>query len=265
MLPSKKKIKEQPRFFALVGPNMSRNEEMKASKKTLLVFGITILLLASGFLLLFFKPVTNPSQPTVKPVRIACVGDSITEWSGYTDDLGTLLGTNYTVGNFGSSGSTVSLKSVKPYMNQTAFQKAKMFQPDIVIIMLGTNDASSTVYPYLDSDDEDYKQLISEFQALQSSPDVWIVKPPPIFINTTGPPNNTNLVQGVIPSIEQVADDLNLPTINVYAGLANHSEYFPDGLHPDSAGAKIIANQVYEAITTTDGSDLGPSDFVFLG
>jgi lysophospholipase L1-like esterase len=235
---------------------------MKAAKMTLLGIGIAILMVSSGLIMLF-NPRENWFRP-VKPLRVACVGDSITEGSGYPGNLRMLLGTNYTVGNFGVSGSTVSLKSGKPYMNQTAFQKAKAFQPDIVVIMLGTNDASSPTYQYLDSSDEDYKQLIGEFQALSSSPEVWLVKPPPIFNNGPGP-NNTNLVQGVIPTIERVAYDLNLSTIDVYAGLANHSEYFPDGVHPDSEGAKVIADQVYEAITFTDSDNLGASDIVFLG
>jgi lysophospholipase L1-like esterase len=235
---------------------------MKAAKMTFLGIGIAILMVSSGLIMLF-NPRENWFRP-VKPLRVACVGDSITEGSGYPVNLRMLLGTNYTVGNFGVSGSTVSLKSGKPYMNQTAFQRAKTFQPDIVIIMLGTNDASSTVYQYLESTDDDYKQLIAEFQALPGYQEVWLVKPPPIFNNGPGP-NNTNLVEGVIPTIERVADDLNLSTIDVYAGLANHSEYFPDGVHPDSEGAKVIADQVYEAITFTDSDNLGASDIVFLG
>jgi lysophospholipase L1-like esterase len=175
-----------------------------------------------------------------------------------------LLGTNYTVGNFGVSGSTVSLKSGKPYMNQTAFQKAKAFQPDIVIIMLGTNDASSAAYQYLESTDDDYKQLIAEFQALPGSQEVWLVEPPPIFNSGPGP-NNTNLVQDVIPTIQQVANDLNLSTIDVYTGLANHSEFFPDGVHPDSEGAEVIATDVYEAITFANSNSFDASDIIYLG
>lgn len=75
------------------------------------------------------------------PIRVACVGDSITQGSGYPAKLQVLLGTNYSVGNFGVSGSTVTLNSTKPYMNQTAFEKAQQFQPKVVVIMLGTNDA----------------------------------------------------------------------------------------------------------------------------
>ena len=243
---------------------MGNNEKkMKTAKTAFLGIGIAILMVSSGLIVLSSKSGGNWFRP-VKPLRVACVGDSITEGSGYPDNLRMLLGPNYTVGNFGVSGSTVSLKSDKPYMNQTAFQKAKAFQPDIVVIMLGTNDASSPTYQYLESTDDDYKQLIAEFQALPGNQEIWLVKPPPIFNSGPGP-NNTNLMQGVIPTIQQVADDLNLSTIDVYTGLATHSEFFPDGVHPDSEGAKVIATDVYEAITFAVGIGFDASDIVYLG
>jgi lysophospholipase L1-like esterase len=240
----------------------NHEKKKKTAKMTFLGIGITILLVSSGLIVLSSRSGGN-FRP-VKALRVACVGDSITEGSGYPATLRMLLGTNYTVGNFGVSGSTVSLKSGKPYMNQTAFQKAKAFQPDIVIIMLGTNDASSAAYQYLESTDDDYKQLIAEFQALPGNQEVWLVKPPPIFNSGPGP-NGTNLVQGVIPTIRQVATDLNLSTIDVYTAMANYPEYFPDGVHPDNEGAKVIATNVYEAITFADDIPFGASDIVFLG
>ena len=81
------------------------------------------------------------------PIRVACVGNSITE-EFYPDDLWMLLGANYTVGNFGVGGASVSLDSEKPYMNESAFQDAKEFQPNIVIIMLGTKDACPDLHPF---------------------------------------------------------------------------------------------------------------------
>ena len=243
---------------------MGNNEKkMKIAKMAFLGIGIAILMVSAGLIALSPKSGGNLFHQ-VKPLRVACIGDSITEGSGYPNNLRMLLGTNYTVGNFGVSGSTVSLKSGKPYMNQTAFQKAKAFQPDIIIIMLGTNDASSAAYQYLESTDDDYKQLIAEFQALPGNQEVWLVKPPPIFNSGPGP-NNTNLMQGVIPTIQQVADDLNLSTIDAYTGLATHSEFFPDGVHPDSEGAKFIATDVYEAITFAEGISFDASDIVYLG
>lgn len=120
-------------------------------------------------------------------VRVACVGDSITESSEYPSDLWMMLGAGYVGGNFGAGGSAVSLKFEKPYMNQTAFQKATEFQPDIVVIMLGTNDAIPAAYEHIDDFVGDYEKLIAAFQTLASKPRILLVKPPPIFSDSLGP------------------------------------------------------------------------------
>ena len=72
------------------------------------------------------------------------------------------------------------------------------------------------------------------------------MKPPPIFDDSLGP-KSENLVQGIMPRIDQIAHDLNLPTINIYPLLIDHPDYFWDGVHPDWQGAKIIADAVYQA------------------
>ncbi len=218
----------------------------RSKRKVLSVLVIVIILFSVAvlFLLDFENMFANPTA-----TRVACIGDSITEGFGYPSELGKLLGANYSVRNFGVGGSTVLLSSNKPYMNQTAMARAKEFQPNIVVIMLGTNDASPAYYGQIENFVFDYKALIDSFQNLPSKPKVWLVLPPPIF--NTGPgPNGTNLVQGIIPRIQQVANELSLPVANVYAALANHPEDFlSDGVHPNGNGVKIITNEVFKAIS----------------
>jgi acyl-CoA thioesterase-1 len=181
-------------------------------------------------------------------IRVACVGDSITGGTEYPADLWMLLGSaNYTVGNFGVGGSTAALDSLNPYINNSAFQETKEFQPNIVIIMLGTNDANPLIRPNNGSFVNDYVKLVEEFQALSSKPKIYLVKPPPIFsIGTT--PSAEYFRDNVIPTIEQVANQTNLPIIDLYSALVNYSEFFRDGVHPDEKGAILIANEIYKAI-----------------
>lgn len=189
-------------------------------------------------------------QTTLNKIRVACLGDSITaatEFSDYPTILQSMLGSNYTVGNFGVVAATVLSDTDKPYISQTAFQDARQFQPNIVIVMLGTNDAHDTNYPSIDKFKADYEKIIDETLAFTSNPRIFLVKPPPIFANEFGH-DNTNLVEGVIPRIEQIAHERGLPTIDVYNALVNHPEYFADGLHPNQDGARILASEIYKAI-----------------
>ncbi len=131
---------------------------------------------------------------------------------------------------------------------QSEFERAKHFQPNIVIIMLGTNDANAIITPNNGSFVSSYVKLVEEFQALSSQPKIWIVKPPPVFSNGTTP--SAELLNNyILPSIEQVALQTNSPIIDVYSAVSNSSQFFPDGVHPDPDGSQLIANEIYRAIT----------------
>ena len=214
-------------------------------KKSVIAALFLVVALSSIFMVSHLSiPVSSVSP--FSPIRVACVGDSITEGTYYPSYLRDLLGVNYTVGNFGAGGSTVLFSSDKPYIYRSAFQKALAFHAAIVVIILGTNDANPKYYGQIDNFIRDYKTLINKFQV--ERPQIYLVKPPPIFDDGMGP-NSANLVEGVIPRIEQVADDLDLPIIDVYTLLLNHPEYFWDGVHPGIEGAQIIATAVYEALS----------------
>ena len=197
----------------------------------------------------------SPAMPLNEPIRVACVGDSITQGSGYPAKLQLLLGKNYLVGNFGVAGTTVSLDSSSPYMNETAFQKAEEFNPKFVVIMLGTNDARTDVNESSESFEEDYSQLVSSFQNLSSNPQIFLVDSPPIFTDNPNY-NGTYLANHVIPQIDVVASNLNLPTVDVYSAFGNHADYFMDGVHPNPEGASLIASEVDNAIIGQENPNL---------
>ena len=219
---------------------------MQKSKSRLLLAGAAVFIITFSLVALFFGYTIIQKVPG-SPIRIACIGDSITEISNYPEDLQAMLGSNYVVGNFGVSGSTVLLGTNRPYMAQTRFLDAKKFSPDIVIILLGTNDAKESFFGSIENFSSQYKLLITQFQLLPSKPAIWLAYPPPVYPNEIGV-NNQNIFEGVIPRIAQVADELGLPTIDVYTALTGHAEYFIDGVHPNHDGAYLIASTVYYAI-----------------
>lgn len=183
-------------------------------------------------------------------IRVACVGDSITGGTSYPDDLWLMLGSQYVLGKFGVNGATIYLKSDNPWIFTSAFKVAKQFEPQIVIIMLGTNDAN----PALNQSNADFIQtyswLVTQFRGLASKPTVWIVKPPPILSNNAGL-DGAFFAQNIIPDIEQVANATGAPVIDIYSAMIGHSAYFPDGVHPGNDGSEAMANVTYTAITST--------------
>ena len=212
-----------------------------------LTVGMALLILLASLTAVSYAGQTG----TKNTIHVACVGDSITADTGYPEYLGTKLGANYTIGDFGVGRTTVSLDFNKPYMNQMACQNALRFSPDIVVIMLGTNDA------YLSSQQrsnftDDYKTLIEQFQELSSEPEIFIAVPPPVFNNTLGL-NATVVDDTVIPLVMQTASDVGLQTIDVHTPLINHPEDFKDGVHPNSEGAQIVATTVFDSITEDSG------------
>jgi len=215
---------------------------MNKKNSRLFVIGSAILLAASGIIAFF---ILAPSSA----IRVACVGDSLTQSTEYPYDLWMLLGTSeYTVRNYGAGATTVTLDSETPYMNTNVFQSALDFQPDIVIIMLGTNDAQPSLHKFNSSFVGDYVKIVAAFQGLSSDPEIWVVLPPPVFSDQDGKMDPEYFKLTIIPSIEQAAKENDLPIIDVYSALAVYPNYFPDGVHANSEAAELIANEVYKAI-----------------
>ena len=195
---------------------------MKKKNLVLLTIALVILIALSVIVAYFFWGKENQNLP--KTIRVACVGDSLTQSTEYPYDLWIQLGTkSYTVRNFGAGSTTVTLNSETPYMPLD-------FQPDIVIIMLGTNDAQPNLHRYNTSFVDDYVKLITAFEGLSSKPKTWVVSPPPIFSNQSGKMDPEYFTQTIIPAIKQAANT-NSPTIDVYSALAICPDYFPDGVH----------------------------------
>lgn len=215
---------------------------MDGSKKRLFAIVLIVILVTSILTMWFLLSSFDSGK-----IRVACVGDSITEDYVYPE-LRDLFGSNYSVGNFGVGLASVNLQSQKPYINQTVFTQAKAFSPNIVIIMLGTNDAITSYQELTNNFAENYKTLISAFQNLSTKPALYLVAPPPIFDDNLGP-NGTILSQEIVPQIRQIANETGLVLIDVYSELTGSRDYFrQDGVHPNEAGSKIIANLIFNSI-----------------
>jgi len=205
---------------------------------------LSLFLLAASFI-----------QAAVSPVRVACVGNSITYGAGIKDRakdsypavLGRLLGDQFQVKNFGFSARTLLNKGDHPYMKEKMFQDALAFQPDIVIIKMGTNDTKPGNWQYQSEFKQDLITMVSSFQALTSHPRVYLCYPATAYTVQWGI-NDSIIVHGVIPYINEVAREKNLSIIDLHQATAGMPENFPDKIHPNPAGARVMATVVCQAI-----------------
>lgn len=133
--------------------------------------------------------------PTDRVIKVACVGDSITHGTSdesrthpsYPAYLQDILGNGYEVGNFGLGGTTLmsafdengNATIDAAYMSCEWFDKSKDFAPDVVIIMLGTNDSGAYAYKRFDEHfEKDYQTLINAYKALPSNPKIVVATSP---------------------------------------------------------------------------------------
>jgi lysophospholipase L1-like esterase len=190
-------------------------------------------------------------------VRVACVGDSITFSTGvedrgrdsYPSALQRLLSNSYHVQNFGVNGATVGRESDQPYVRESAFQQAKDFQPNVVVILLGANDTKLQNWAHIETFVTDYRALIAEFAELGSRPRIYLCVPVPAFAD--GESVNRQRLRELRPKIERLGTDLNLPVIDLYTELSARPDLFPDGVHPNAEGAGRIADLVHRSLTAT--------------
>jgi acyl-CoA thioesterase-1 len=71
--------------------------------------------------------------------------------------------------------------------------------------------------------------------------------PVPVYKTLSG--INEESVSGeIIPAIKKVAAEKKLPLIDLHKALSDQPLLFPDGVHPNAAGAKLIAATVHASI-----------------
>lgn len=228
-------------------------------------FAASLLGLSAAVVLGAVGPVRSPTdrnapvrgEDYAAPIRVACIGDSITFGAGtrlvplesYPAQLQRMLDpARWRVRNFGVSGSTLMNTGDRPYQQQRAFQEALAFQPDIVIIMLGTNDTKPQNWPHKAQFTADYRDLVGKFKARAQPPRIFVC--PPIIVAGEGNWGiNEPAVQEQRPLIEAVAREEQAGVIDMHATLIGHEALIPDRVHPNTEGAHLLARTVYRALT----------------
>lgn len=204
---------------------------------------------------------TQLQAPAAGAVRVACVGNSITDGAGirqshrygYPAQLQQQLGSGYYVKNFGVSSRTLLNSGDFPYMKEKAWQDCKDFLPDVVVIKLGTNDSKTRNWQHKDEFANDMQQMIDELRALPSRPEIFLGLPAKAW-KDSWTINDSVIVADIIPLIRKVAKKNRLEVIDFYTPLSqDESLTQPDGIHPNEKGARVMAEAVAAAIKAIKG------------
>ena len=182
------------------------------------------------------------------PIRVACVGDSITygagvenrEQNSYPAVLGRFLGPRFETKNLGVNGATLLRAGDKPYWAQPEFAALERYQPAIVILKLGTNDSKPQNWRYHKNFPEDLRSFIRHCRNFNPRPKMWVCFPVPVYETRWGI-DDAIVKQEIIPAIKKVCREERVPTVDLYSALSNRPEYFPDKVHPNVFGAAMIA------------------------
>ncbi len=191
---------------------------------------------------------TIPARAFQGLTRVACVGDSITAGAGLADPgssaypavLGRLLGPAYEVRNFGVSGTTLSRDGDHPFWDTPSLLEARLYEPHVVVIALGTNDSKPQNWRYRNGFARDLYALAWAFETLPSRPTVYLCTPLPVFETRWG--INEAVVGGILrPQIREIGARELWPVIDLHSVFRNQATLFPDGVHPNEEGAAAIA------------------------
>lgn len=216
-------------------------------------------------LLLVIASLMPLSAAGTEPIRIACLGDSITAGArveaateSYPVRLQELLGERFQVRNFGTGGATL-LKSGRPnvWRNLDAVRK---FVPHVVVISLGTNDTvggQRKNWEKINHFDEDYRALINSLSTLPSKPRIVLCTPTAMVLTTPGlsqqrlsdlTVRKTRLEQlcGQIRRLAAENSEKNVTLLDLDAVLRGRPQLLTetDGVHPNANGYLEIARAV---------------------
>ena len=194
-------------------------------------------------------------------IRVTCVGDSLTYGSGviktremdsYPAQLQKKLGTSHLVTNYGLRNATASADGDVPYVESAPYKKSLTSKPDIVLLMLGTNDSKTYNWDAA-SYEEGIRSLVQTYKGLDTNPTVYLMLSPYCYAldgsDIAEYQVQPKVVAGEISDIvKKVAKEEGVDVIDLYSVTVDKQERYRDGIHFDAEGYKIIADTIYNVI-----------------
>ena len=193
------------------------------------------------------------------PLEVACTGTSAMQGLGSTtghhvpDEMGRVLGAGFDVRNFGVQGTT-AIKSISSSYAATSQMKAALaLNPDIVLFWFGGNDSFAGTWDAHKTEFKaDYTSLVRAFQALPTHPKTFLVR---LWVFVDTPVQRTVLDKEILPIIDQIASETGSTLIDYRKLVESHSNWFPDGMHPNDTGTLAIGKLFADTVTATLAAD----------
>ncbi|KAA3932084.1 xylanase, partial [Bacteroides ovatus] len=94
---------------------------------------------------------------------------------------------------------------------------------------------------------KDLQTMVDAFKALPAQPKIYLCYPSKAY--QTGDNINDDIIsKQIIPMIKKVAKKNNLSVIDLHAAMDGMPQLFPDKIHPNEEGAKVMAKAVYQSL-----------------
>lgn len=197
----------------------------------------------------------------IRPMKIVCLGDSITsgfklpapEKSSFPSQLEKMSGNKWKITNAGMTGATALKEGDISIWTSPAFSLIEKIQPDVVVLMLGSNDTKDINWPHISSFEIDYCNIVRHIKQQPVHPELLLCSVPPVEgFNLFG--ISDDRVTELSGLVRKIAKATNTQYVDVTSSLRGKPEKFIDGLHPNKEGAKIIANILMKSIIQTQKS-----------
>jgi len=219
-----------------------------------------------ALILLGLLSVGSVQGAAAAPVRVACIGDSITYGTAMTNRvaecypavLQRLLGSGYEVRNFGDPGAGVYEHTrwgdrPRAWRLRDEYAKALAFRPDIIVSNLGINDAVEFVREFATGDGalargtfrDRYVSLLESFRREGRLPRI-------VMWSRLGPTGKKHALKGkpnaalMERDLDEVARRVGAETIDMLAPLVPFVEtdgFAADGIHPEGRAQRVIAER----------------------
>ena len=234
---------------------------MKKMKQLLAM--MTVLALGVGLCALPVTPVKVTAEERRgaddgKTLKIACVGDSLTEGTkgfSYVKNLQAMLGGSCEVRNFGYPGTSVTKNQGLTYYGSSYYTNSLAYKADVVIICIGGNDCQANIWN-VGTFQKDYEELIAAYQNQGNDP---------LVVAMTGgycelPDGKNQMIWGhsdqlieqkVQPAQNAAADKLGIPRADLRAVIKPNADAYidgDDGVHYTAAGYQAMAQLAYDLL-----------------